>query len=111
MSLENIVQQIDLEIANLTNARNALAGLSGMSTPTSTNGSGKHRFTSAARARLSLKIPHSTLETLSVRNTSNYSGFNSKQDGSSKPTTEAASQLLQLSTIGCPATFGPPKTL
>ena len=51
MSLENIVQQIDLEIANLTNARNELTGLTSSSTATSTNGS-RNRFTSAARARM-----------------------------------------------------------
>jgi hypothetical protein len=52
MSLENIVQQIDLEIANLTNARNVLAGLNSTSPATSQNGSSKNRFTSAARARM-----------------------------------------------------------
>jgi hypothetical protein len=51
MSLENIVQQIDAEIANLTNARNVLAGLNRTSNATS-NGSSKGRFTSAARERM-----------------------------------------------------------
>jgi hypothetical protein len=51
LSLENIVQQIDIEIANLTNARNVLAGLTDTSTATSTNGS-RSRFTSASRARM-----------------------------------------------------------
>jgi hypothetical protein len=50
MSLENIVQQIDQEIAHLTNARNVLAGLNSTA-PATSNGS-KSRFTSAARARM-----------------------------------------------------------
>jgi hypothetical protein len=50
LSLENIVQQIDLEIANLTNARNALTGHTSTSTAPS-NGTSKS-FTSAVRARM-----------------------------------------------------------
>jgi len=53
MSLENIVQQIDLEIANLTKARKALAGLNSLSAiSTSTNGTGKRAFTASSRAKM-----------------------------------------------------------
>jgi hypothetical protein len=61
MSLESIVQQIDAEIANLTNARNALAGLNGSSTSSApiqhastgvTNGTGKRKFSASAIAKM-----------------------------------------------------------
>lgn len=52
MSLENIVQQIDAEIANLTNARNALAGLNGTSTVTSAIATGKRVFSASSRAKM-----------------------------------------------------------
>ena len=49
MSVETIVQEIDKEIANLTQARNVLAGLNGSSAK-STAVSG--RFSSASRAKM-----------------------------------------------------------
>ena len=57
MSVENIVQQIDREIADLTRARAALAGLSGTSSSSSlkivaTGGSGKRIISASARRRM-----------------------------------------------------------
>jgi hypothetical protein len=54
MSVETILQEIEREIANLTRARNALLGLNGSSsaTTTPTNGTNKRGFTSGARARM-----------------------------------------------------------
>jgi hypothetical protein len=51
MSVESIVQQIDKEISNLTQARRVLAGLSG-SPVTAVNGTASGRFSVAARAKM-----------------------------------------------------------
>ena len=51
MSVETILQEIDLEIANLTQARNVLSGLNGSSANSKVS-KGKGRFTAAARARM-----------------------------------------------------------
>jgi len=50
MSLETIVQEIDNEIANLTQARNVLAGLNGSSSKSSVASNG--RFSAASRAKM-----------------------------------------------------------
>ena len=52
MSVETILQEIDLEIANLTQARNVLSGLNGSSANGKVVSTGKGRFTAAARARM-----------------------------------------------------------
>jgi hypothetical protein len=59
MSVENIVQQIDKEIADLTRARAALAGLSGSSHSSSSplkivaaGGTGKRVISASARRRM-----------------------------------------------------------
>jgi hypothetical protein len=59
MSVENIVQQIDKEIADLTRARAALVGLSGSSSSSSSSlkivaagGTGKRVISASARRRM-----------------------------------------------------------
>lgn len=52
MSVETILQEIDLEIASLTQARNVLSGLNGPSAHDKVVSKGKGRFTAAARARM-----------------------------------------------------------
>ena len=50
MSVETIVQQIDNEIANLTQARNVLAGLNGSSSKSLVVSNG--RFSAASRTKM-----------------------------------------------------------
>jgi|SRR4051812_46031925 len=52
MSVETIVQEIDNEIANLTQARNVLASLNGSSAKVTVIGPNKGRFTAASRAKM-----------------------------------------------------------
>jgi hypothetical protein len=52
MSIEIILQGIDKEIANLTQARNVLSGLNGLSANSRIVRKGKGRFTAAARAKM-----------------------------------------------------------
>jgi hypothetical protein len=52
MGVETILQEIDNEIANLTQARNVLSGLNGSSANTKVVSTGKGRFTASARARM-----------------------------------------------------------
>ena len=54
MSVENIVQQIDKEISNLTQARNVLAGLNGASASSVASGG---RFSAASRAKMAAAQP------------------------------------------------------
>jgi hypothetical protein len=52
MGVETILQEIDKEIANLTQARNVLLGLNGSSANGKVVTMGTGRFTAAARARM-----------------------------------------------------------
>ena len=52
MSVETIVQEIDKEIANLTQARHLLSGLNGSSSNGTVVRSVKGRFTAASRAKM-----------------------------------------------------------
>jgi hypothetical protein len=52
MSVETILQEINTEIANLTQARNVLAGLNGSSARVTVIGPSKGRFTAASRAKM-----------------------------------------------------------
>ena len=52
MSVETILQELDLEISNLTQARNVLVGLNGSSVRTAVNGTASGRFSAAARAKM-----------------------------------------------------------
>ena len=52
MSLETILQDIANEIANLTQARNVLAGLNGSSSDGKVVSATKARFTAASRAKM-----------------------------------------------------------
>jgi hypothetical protein len=52
MSVQTILQEIDTEIANLTQARNVLSGLNGASANVKFVSKGKGGFTATARARM-----------------------------------------------------------
>ena len=52
MSVQNILEALEKEIADLTQARNVLAGLNGLSANGKIVSRGKGRFTAAARARM-----------------------------------------------------------
>jgi hypothetical protein len=52
MSVETILQKIDNEIANLTQARNVLAGINGSSSDGTVVSTAKARFTAASRAKM-----------------------------------------------------------
>jgi hypothetical protein len=52
MSVENIVQEIDKEIANLTEARVVLARLNGSAVGTAVDGTAKRVFSAASRRKM-----------------------------------------------------------
>jgi hypothetical protein len=52
MSVETILEEINKEIANLTQARNVLAGLNGSSSNGAVVSTAKGRFTAASRAKM-----------------------------------------------------------
>jgi hypothetical protein len=55
MSVQNILETLDREIANLTQVRNLLAGLNGSSVNgTAVNGTGKRAFSAAARRKMAI---------------------------------------------------------